>query len=176
MDFIAGLKSRPAHVVVPRLADAVADDPHAATAIGLVSRFAPAIVEKSVLPSFFREEYVRVLARYRAVDLVIFCESQIVAPGRAVHAIHVHGATDIGPGLCHADLGLVGRALQHDQPRRLARWYSLGALFLDGRFHPQPFLAPLRKFGSAMNLHLAIFRETVTGSRQTALDLFGEVL
>src|SRR5258708_32841968 len=96
-----------------RLADAVADDPDAATGAGLVACFARAVVAEPIFARLLREQNVRVLARYCPVDFVIFRESQIVTPGRAVHAIHIHGAPDVGSGLGYPDLGLVSRALQY---------------------------------------------------------------
>ena len=79
MDLVAGEEPGSARVPMHFLSHAVANDPQAAIALALVAAFVPAIVEQPVLAGLLLVQNVGVLARYGAVDGIVFSERQIVA-------------------------------------------------------------------------------------------------
>src|SRR5258708_5460424 len=76
-DLVARQQARSALVAMDVLSHAVPDDPQ--SAVG--PAFIPTIVEQAVLAGLLVMQNVRVLARYRAVDGIVFGERKIVAPG-----------------------------------------------------------------------------------------------
>src|SRR5664280_3177539 len=75
----------------------------------------PAVVEQPVLARGVVVVDVRMLPRDGPVHVAILDERQVVAPGHAAVAIHVHFAPDMHPRLLDGQFRRIGAALPHYQ-------------------------------------------------------------
>src|ERR1700722_14365435 len=114
---------------------------------------------------------MRMLARHRAIDRIVFGKSQIVAARESFGFVDVGEAADIGTRLEERNLRFVGRSGGHHQSGGLAcarSFFGRGSDVFSQHLDTQPvFVAASGLLGRA-NLHAQVFGK--------AADLFGQTL
>src|SRR5215469_5584799 len=137
MYLVARLQPHSARVPMHFLAHAVAHDPDAALA-RLPPRL-PAVVKNTALAVDAIVANVGMLALYRAVDLRVLGERQIVAAEQPLVAVHIYYPADIDARLVNSHALHVSVAFPHHQLGHRPRFPIRPRLH--DRFHHQPRFA-----------------------------------